>query len=172
MINDLASHETSVADTKPIQLNIGHYQITVTKMAGQIWHPVLNHRSIAIIALIICFYLGVLYVMPRSMYMDDYSFRAAGQDLINATWKPLFVSPYGGIRPLAILTIANTLSLFPEYEGIIRSLFSSFHLLNAILFGVIAYRLTRNELSAIISACIFIGFFWSSEAYLWYTQLP
>jgi len=104
----------------------------------------------------------------HGLYMDDYSEKAWAFDFVAAKWK-LNLIPQFHIRPLAHVLIANLANAIPNYEFPVRVFIVAIHLLNVLLVGKLAYRLTGSRFVAAISGAFFLFPIFANEALLWFS---
>ena len=103
----------------------------------------------------------------HGLYMDDYSEKAWAFDFVAAKWK-LTLIPQFHIRPLAHVLIANLANAIPGHELAARMFILAIHLLNVLLVGRLAYRLTASRLIGILSGAFFLIPIFANEALLWF----
>lgn len=124
----------------------------------------------AFLYILFSLWIAYLLVWNRGLYLDDYYFKSAAQDLATATWKPLFKAPIPNVRELGQIIGANLASAIPSYEFYVRLLWTIVHGSNVILLGMILYRITYSRIAGFIAATLYIAPFSAHEALLWHFQ--
>ncbi|NDJ62506.1 MAG: glycosyltransferase family 39 protein [Chloroflexi bacterium] len=102
--------------------------------------------------------LGYLLVWERGLYIDDYFFGVAPLN------DPTL---HGGLRPFAMLMLTSISRWVVDYELAIRVAQALLAVINAGLFGWLAYRLLRARWAGIAGAWLLALPLFASEAILW-----
>ena len=118
-----------------------------------------------ILALIVGFFV---HGGMHGLYMDDYSEKAWAFDFATAAWK-LDLTPLSHIRSLAHIFIANIANAIPKYEFEVRIAVLAIHLLNVLLLGKLAHRLTKSFFLGTITSAYFVFPILANDAVLWFS---
>jgi hypothetical protein len=103
----------------------------------------------------------------HGMYADDYVYKYSAYDLATGRWRPEWnTTPERALSRLLAPNLANAL---PTYELPIRLGIVALQLLNLLLLGALAFRLTRSRWMALISAAFFLAPVFAAETILWFS---
>ncbi len=109
-------------------------------------------------------------VWQRGFYMDDYSNRAAGYDVVARQPLPIWSAdaiPGFPVRALAWALNRQLAVWLAGHEWAVRAACSLFAALNGLLLGVLAARLTGARVAGVAAGWIYLAPFVAQEAVLW-----
>ena len=104
---------------------------------------------------------------PHGLSADDYVYKYSEYDLATGGWRPDWsLSPARTLSYLLAPILANAL---PSHELPVRLGIIALQLLNTLLLGALAYRLTSSRLTAFLSSAFFLVPVFASEPVLWFS---
>lgn len=103
------------------------------------------------------------------LYNDDYSHKLWAYDLTRETWQPTLALEQPHFRPLGQIFVANLAAALPDAELPVRLLWAAVHLGNVFLAALLAYRLVRSLLLAVMAGGLLLFPFQAHEAIFWHS---
>lgn len=103
------------------------------------------------------------------LYSDDYSKKAWAYNFASSKWKLNLYPMFGAVRPVAYIMIANFGNAIPSHELPVRIGLVAIHVLNVVLLGWLAFRLSSSLLVGLFSGTFFLMPIFAHDAVLWFT---
>jgi hypothetical protein len=103
------------------------------------------------------------------LYNDDYSHKLWAYDLVTGSWRPTLELEQPHFRPLGQIVVTNLANALPDVEFPVRLLWAVVHLANVFLAALLAYRLVRSSLLALMVGGFFLFPFQAHEALFWHS---
>lgn len=103
------------------------------------------------------------------LYNDDYSHKLWAWDLATGTWQPTLELEQPHFRPLGQIVVANLATALPDAELPLRLLWAAVHLANVFLVALLAYRLMRSPLLAVLVGGLLLFPVQAHEALFWHS---
>ncbi len=104
----------------------------------------------------------------HGLFCDDYIQKAWAFDLQTGHWRLQTRPVHASFRYLHSLLTPNLVNAIPEYEFPVRVLWALVHLGNALLLGLLAYRLTGAPLATFGVTSFFLMPLPAHEVLLWH----
>lgn len=103
----------------------------------------------------------------HGLYADDWQYKFSAHDLTKDRWViALNTTDY---RPLGYFLAPNIAGTLPALELPIRIGIIAFHLANVFMLALLAFRLTRSRLVAVLSGAFFLLPIFANEGILWFS---
>jgi len=118
----------------------------------------------------LCVLLGYLLIWQRGPYLDDYANLALAYNPHTDQWRPIHLARWDQYFPVRMLEVAVDVlfaGLLPRHEFLARLLMAVGVAANALLLGVLVFRLLGSRLAAVISGWVFLVPYIAFEAVLW-----
>lgn len=117
-----------------------------------------------------CLLVGYMLVWQRGFYMDDYRLKLLAIDTSTGQWRSLWDThwlPGFPVRMLTWVTVTVFAGLLDTHEFLVRIISTLIAGGNALLLGLLIYRIINSRLAAVIGSWLFLMPFYAQEAVLW-----
>jgi hypothetical protein len=118
----------------------------------------------------VCLVAGYLAAWQRGLYMDDYTHKLMAVDPLTGNWiMPWDIDLYMPfpVRTLTVVIHAYILGILSTGEFWVRVASAIGVGVNALLLGILVYRIVGSRMAAVVAGWLFLMQFYAQEAVLW-----
>ena len=124
---------------------------------------------------IVCLMLSYLLIWHRGFYLDDYSDRLLGWNVVTGHVLPVLSKNRDPIYPARLGTwiiATESAALIPNHEVILRAIATVSVGVDALLLGGLVYRMLGSRVAALVAGWLFLVPVFGFEAVLWPLGYP